>query len=103
MQHQATKHPAHQELHHCMLCQRSFSSLNRHKMHVQSQSHQRLEQLQRCTIHAMHRYFTGRDCSRLYPLTPAELKSFDWRPNQPGCIHFYHHPSPLQLALQVNM
>ncbi|XP_075214892.1 uncharacterized protein LOC142320799 [Lycorma delicatula] len=100
--HQATLHPTHQELHHCMLCQRSFSSLTRHTMHIQSRSHRRLELLQRCTIHAMHRYFTGRDCPRLYPLTPAELKSFDWRPNQPGCIHFYHHPSPLQLALQEN-
>ena len=53
-------------------------------------------------MHKMHRLITGTDYPLLRPLTKSELQTMDWRPSYPGCNHYYHQSTPLQIALQVN-
>lgn len=101
VRHKDSRHAPHHELHHCLLCQRSFSSSLRHSLHVEGRSHRHLELVQRHTMHAVHQLLTGVDFPHIRPLSHSERLVLDWRPNQPGCIHYYHQLTPLQAALQV--
>lgn len=99
MRHKKSRHTP-RELHHCLLCQRSFSSSLRYTLHVQGRSHRHIDLVQRYTMHTVHRLITGSDYPLVRPLTKSELQAMDWRPNYPGCNHYYHQPTPLQIALQ---
>lgn len=99
MRHKKSRHTP-RELHHCLLCQRSFSSSLRYSLHVQGRSHRHIDLVQRYTMHTMHRLITGTDYPHLRPLTKSELQALDWRPSHLGCNHYYHQPTPLQVALQ---
>ncbi|XP_054278293.1 dentin sialophosphoprotein-like [Macrosteles quadrilineatus] len=98
--HNAYRHARRRELHHCLLCQRSFSSAARHSLHVQGRSHRHLELTQRHTMHTIHRLVAGHDCPAIPPLTRAELRALQWRPNQPGYTHVYHDTTPLHTVLR---
>uniref|UniRef100_A0A1B6E359 C2H2-type domain-containing protein n=1 Tax=Clastoptera arizonana TaxID=38151 RepID=A0A1B6E359_9HEMI len=98
--HKDTHHPPHKELHHCLLCQRSFSSSLRHSLHVKGRSHRHLELVQRHTVHAVHQLLTGDNFPFLRPISHSEQVTLNWKPGQPGCKHYYYQPTPLQLALQ---
>lgn len=100
--HTAQTHAATRELHHCLLCQRSFSSGTRHRLHMQGRRHRHLELTQRHTIHAVHRLLVGEDCPRIPSLSRTELQALQWRPTQPGYSHFYYQLTPLQMVLQVS-
>lgn len=100
--HTAQNHAATRELHHCLLCQRSFSSGTRHRLHMQGRRHRHLELTQRHTIHAVHRLLVGEDCPRIPSLSRTELQTLQWRPTQPGYSHFYYQLTPLQTVLQVS-
>lgn len=100
MRHKKSRHTP-RELHHCLLCQRSFSSSLRYSLHVQGRSHRHIDLVQRYTMHTMHRLITGTDYPLLRPLTKSELQAMGWRPNYPGCNHYYHQCTSLQIALQV--
>jgi len=98
--HNAYRHARRRELHHCLLCQRSFSSAVRHSLHVQGRSHRHLELTQRHTMHTVHRTLVGGDFPHIPPLSEGERQALEWRPAQAGYTHFYHDPSPLQRVLE---
>ncbi|KAJ9578788.1 hypothetical protein L9F63_004996, partial [Diploptera punctata] len=98
--HLSEQHPRTRERHHCLLCERSFPTAERHKMHLAGRTHRHLELTQRRTIHTLYSIFTGRNCPVLPPLTDAELAGLNWFPVEPGTIHFYHQATPLQRAVQ---
>jgi len=101
MSHLAEQHPRTRERHHCLLCERSFPTAERYKMHLSGRTHRHLELTQRRTIHTLFSFFTGHNCPVLTPLSESELAGLKWFPVEPGTIHFYHQATPLQRAMQV--
>jgi len=101
MSHLAEQHPRTRERHHCLLCERSFPTAERYKMHLSGRTHRHLELTQRRTIHTLFSVFTGHNCPVLTPLSESELAGLKWFPVEPGTIHFYHQATPLQRAMQV--
>ncbi|XP_069668599.1 uncharacterized protein [Periplaneta americana] len=98
--HLSEQHPRTRERHHCLLCERSFPTAERHKLHLAGRTHRHLELTQRRTIHTLFSIFTGHNCPVLAPLTDSELAGLNWFPVEPGTIHFYHQATPLQRAVQ---
>ncbi|GFG40646.1 hypothetical protein Cfor_06683 [Coptotermes formosanus] len=101
MGHLAEQHPRTRERHHCLLCERSFPTAERYKLHLSGRTHHHLELTQRRTIHTLFSIFTGHNCPVLTPLSESELAGLKWFPVEPGTIHFYHQATPLQRAVQV--
>lgn len=100
MSHLAEQHPRTRERHHCLLCERSFPTAERYKLHLSGRTHRHLELTQRRTIHTLFSVFTGHNCPVLTPLSESELAGLKWFPVEPGTIHFYHQATPLQRAVQ---
>ncbi|CAG2057200.1 unnamed protein product [Timema podura] len=101
VRHRSSRHPRTKEQHHCLLCQRTFPTLQRHQLHLSGHLHRHLETAQRRTIHTLFRLFTGNDCPALTPLSEEEASGVSWFPAEGGAIHFYHQAPPLQIAVQV--
>nr|CAD7585585.1 unnamed protein product [Timema genevievae] len=100
VRHRSSRHPRTKEQHHCLLCQRTFPTLQRHQLHLSGHLHRHLETAQRRTIHTLFRLFTGNDCPALTPLSEEEASGVSWFPAEGGAIHFYHQAPPLQIAVQ---
>lgn len=90
------------ERHHCMLCHLSYNSVEAYRLHLRSRFHHHLELMQRETVHALYRRFTGSPCPSLRPLSAKERKIMKWKPRNANVNHFYHYKAPLQIALQVS-
>ena len=103
MDHLSEQHPRTRERHHCLLCERSFPTAERHRLHLAGRTHRHLELTQRRTIHTLYSIFRGRTCPVLPPLTETERAGLNWFPVEPGTIHFYHQATPLQRAIQVTL
>lgn len=101
MSHLSEQHPRTRERHHCLLCERSFPTAERYRLHLSGRTHRHLELTQRRTIHTLFSVFTGHNCPVLTPLSDSELAGLKWFPVEPGTIHFYHQATPLQRAMQV--
>lgn len=87
--------------HHCILCRRSFPNLQLYKVHRRGSFHRYVELIQRKTIHAVYRHFTGHNCPRLKPLTAKEKRKMRWKPmSSSSSQNIYHDPTPLQIALK---
>nr|CAD7256592.1 unnamed protein product [Timema shepardi] len=103
VRHRSSRHPRTKEQHHCLLCQRTFPTLQRHQLHLSGHLHRHLETAQRRTIHTLFRLFTGNDCPALTPLSEEEASGVSWFPAEGGAIHFYHQAPPLQIAVQLHL
>nr|CAD7429978.1 unnamed protein product [Timema monikensis] len=103
VRHRSSRHPRTKEQHHCLLCQRTFPTLQRHQLHLSGHLHRHLETAQRRTIHTLFRLFTGNDCPALTPLSEEEASGVSWFPAEGGAIHFYHQAPPLQIAVQLQL
>ncbi|PNF26122.1 hypothetical protein B7P43_G04463 [Cryptotermes secundus] len=100
--HLSEQHPRTRERHHCLLCERSFPTAERYRLHLSGRTHRHLELTQRRTIHTLFSIFTGHSCPVLTPLSDSELAGLKWFPVEPGTIHFYHQATPLQRAMQMD-
>ncbi|XP_049814025.1 uncharacterized protein LOC126260730 [Schistocerca nitens] len=98
--HLSLEHPQTKEQHHCLLCEKSFTTSDKHQMHLQGRFHRYVELTQRRTIHTVFTLLTGRACPGLPSLTDAEMEGLGWFPSEPGTVHFYHQATPLQMAVQ---
>lgn len=98
--HLSLEHPQTKEQHHCLLCEKSFTTSDKHQMHLQGRFHRYVELTQRRTIHTIFTLLTGKPCPGLPPLTDSEVEGLGWFPSEPGTVHFYHQATPLQMAVQ---
>uniref|UniRef100_A0A146KL30 C2H2-type domain-containing protein n=1 Tax=Lygus hesperus TaxID=30085 RepID=A0A146KL30_LYGHE len=79
------------ELHHCLLCQESFTSLDKLHNHENSLSHRHIDIIQRNVLHKLQKTFKGAELPEFQPLSATEIEYLNWRPNFSGYSHFYHN------------
>ncbi|KAF6216141.1 hypothetical protein GE061_000480 [Apolygus lucorum] len=79
------------ELHHCLLCQESFTGLDKLHNHENSLSHRHIDIIQRNVLHKLQKTFKGGELPEFQPLSATEIEYLNWRPNFSGYNHFYHN------------